>query len=240
VAGLAGTTGRAMLAPRLPFRMNNTRERILTSGLDLLTQNGFAGVTLGVLAQQTGISKSGLFAHFGSKEAVQLSLLETMARVGASTFVEPGMRSPPGLPRLQAVFTGWLGWTERAGLHGGCPVAAGMFELDDVDPADPVRQRLLRMEEDWRRFLIQLASEAAETGDLRADLDVEQFVWELCAIYLNHHVSYRFVRDPRATQRALTAFRTLVQSSGRRQTPSHRRRPRTTRGRPIKPFSSKP
>jgi AcrR family transcriptional regulator len=195
--------------------VNDTRERILSGGLDLLTQSGLAGVTLGVLAQQTGMSKSGLFAHFGSKEEVQLSLLERMAQVGASMFVEPGMRKPPGLPRLQAVFTGWLGWTERAGLHGGCPVAAGMFELDDVDRTDPVRQRLLHMEEEWRRFLIRLTSEAVQAGDLTADLDVEQFVWELCAIYLNHHVTYRFVRDPRATERALTAFRALVDRSAR-------------------------
>ena len=185
----------------------------MKEGLDLLTRSGFAGVTLGMLAEQTGMSKSGLFAHFGSKEEIQLGLLEKMASVGAATFVDPAMLKPRGLARLRAVVEGWFGWTEKAGLHGGCPVAAGMFELDDVDQSDPVRQRLLDMESKWRAFLVHLTTEAVVAGELRSDLEVDQFVWELCAIYLNHHASFRFIRDPLATERALRAFSALVDRS---------------------------
>ncbi len=198
-------------------KMKHTKERILTRGLDLLARDGFAGITLGVLAEQAGVSKSGLFAHFGSKEELQLCLLEKMTQVGASTFVAPAMLQPQGLPRLKAAFKGWLGWTQKAGLHGGCPVAAGMFELDDADLNDPLRQRLLAMEERWRGFLMQLTGEAIETGDLKGDLEVDQFVWELCGIYLNHHVSYRFIQDPLANERAMTAFTALVDRSSKRQ-----------------------
>lgn len=199
--------------------MKGTKERILGQGLDLLTQSGFAGITLGGLAQQAGLSKSGLFAHFGSKEEVQMQLLERMLEVGAATFVVPAMSRPPGLARLEAVVEGWLGWTEKAGLHGGCPVAAGMFELDDVEPDDPVRQRLFELEAQWRSFLGNLTKEAVAVGDLRANLDVDQFVWEICGIYLAHHVSYRFLRDVHATQRALRAFSALIDRSvgGKRQ-----------------------
>ena len=193
--------------------MKNTKERILAGGLDLLTREGFAGVTLGLLAEQAGMSKSGLFAHFGSKEEVQLGLLGKMTEVGAATFVAPAMEQPAGLPRLEAVFKGWLGWTEKAGLRGGCPVAAGMFELDDADLNNPVRQRLALLEESWRTLLKQLASEAISTGELNANLDLDQFVWEMCGIYLNHHVSYRFIRDPQANERAITAFSALVRRS---------------------------
>src|SRR6266702_2604763 len=109
-----------------------TKERILSEGVDLLSRDGFAGITLGVLSQKTGLSKSGLFAHFKSKDAVQLELLEETTRIGFLSFVQPAMKSAPGLVRLHAVVEGWLGWTEKAGLAGGCPVAAGLFELDDA------------------------------------------------------------------------------------------------------------
>ncbi len=191
----------------------NTKERILTEGVDLLSRGGFAGVTLGVLAQQTGVSKSGLFAHFKSKDDVQLELLEETTRLGFISFVQPAMKRPPGLARLRTVFHSWLGWTEKAGLHGGCPVAAGMFELDDAPESDPVRQRLISMEARWRGQLARLVNETVESGEFRRDLDVDQFVWEMCGIYLNHHASHRFVRDPSALDRAEHAFESLVERS---------------------------
>src|SRR5260221_10428258 len=112
--------------------MKDTKDRIIAEGLDLLTRNGFAGVTLGVLAQQTGMSKSGLFAHFGSKSEVQLRLLDESMQVATTTIFEPAMKSAVGLPRIRAVFERWLGWTAKAGLHGGCPIVGGFFEFDDA------------------------------------------------------------------------------------------------------------
>ncbi|MBI3759793.1 MAG: TetR/AcrR family transcriptional regulator [Deltaproteobacteria bacterium] len=193
--------------------MKDTKDRIIAEGLDLLTRNGFAGVTLGVLAQQTGMSKSGLFAHFGSKSEVQLRLLDESMQVATTTIFEPSMKAPVGLPRIRAVFERWLGWTAKAGLHGGCPIVGGFFEFDDAPPDDPVRQRLAAIETQWRRFLDDLTSTAVNAGHLKADLDIDQFVWEMCGIYLSHHVSYRFTRDPRATERALTAFEGLINRS---------------------------
>ncbi len=188
-----------------------TRERILHQGLDLMSTSGISGLTLGVLAKQTGMSKSGLFAHFGSKEEMQLGLLDQTAVVAERVVVVPAMAAPEGLERLRAVVHNWLGWTKRAGLQGGCPVAAGLFELDDLDT--PVRARLLQMENYWREFLAGITNVAVEHRELRSDLDVEQFVWELCGIYLSHHVSYRFIRDPNADACALAAFDRLLQDS---------------------------
>ena len=195
------------------MKMKDTKERILTEGLDLLTQTGFANITVGILAQRAGMSKSGLFAHFGSKEEVQLKLLEETLRVGAATFIEPAMHNPPGLARLRAIVYAWLGWTEKAGLHGGCPIAAALFEFDDAPKSDPVRQQILVTEERWRHFLAARTAESIATGELRADLDIDQFVWELCGIYLNHHVSFRFIQDAIATERAHTAFEGLLSRS---------------------------
>jgi len=196
--------------------MNETRKRIVAEGLDLLARGGFAGVTLGVLATQTGLSKSGLFAHFGSKTEVQLRLLDETAETARKTVVEPAMKAAEGLPRLRAVFERWLGWSEKAGLGGGCPVTGGFFEFDDAPDDDPVRQRLIAMEAEWRAFLSRLTAAAVRAGELRKGLDVDQFVWELCGIYLSHHVSYRFAHDPLATKRAHTALADLVTRSSTR------------------------
>ncbi len=193
--------------------MKDTKQRILAQGLNLLTSTGFANVTVGSLAQRTGMSKSGLFAHFGSKEDVQLELLEETHRVATATFIEPALRHPAGLRRLRAVVHGWFGWTDKAGLEGGCPIAAGLFEYDDAPVEGPVRQRLVAMEEQWRMFLGTMTGEAVKAGELRADLDVDQFVWELCGMYLNHHVSHRFLHDPNANARAQEAFRGLIKRS---------------------------
>src|SRR5258706_9818675 len=97
-----------------------------------MSQAGLSGVTLGVLADRVGMSKSGLFAHFHSKEDVQIALLEHMAGVAAARVVEPAMRAEEGLPRLRQLVKNWLGWAQRAGLPGGCPVAAGAFGVDGI------------------------------------------------------------------------------------------------------------
>jgi hypothetical protein len=119
------------------------------------------------------------------------------------------MSAPPGLPRLRALVENWLGWTTRAGLRGGCPVAAALFELDDVETE--ARGEVLAMEARWRGLLSQLTQEAIGAGDLRSDLDVPQFVWELCGIYLSHHASHRFLRDADAGARAAVALDALIE-----------------------------
>src|SRR5262245_60180114 len=148
--------------------MKQTRERIVSEGVGLLSKNGLAGVTLGVLATQTGMSKSGLLAHFKSKEAVQLQLLDETARIAQATVIEPAMKAPPGLKRLRVLFDRWLGWSEKAGLGGGCAVAGGFFELDDAPDSDPVRQRLVAMELEFRNLLIAITRDAVKQGELRA------------------------------------------------------------------------
>lgn len=184
-----------------------------------MSQSGLAGVTLGVLADQVGMSKSGLFAHFRSKEDIQIELLSHMADFAMAHVVEPSMTAGEGLPRLQALVRNWFGWAQRAGLPGGCPVAAGLFEFDDVEGR--VRNKILEMEGQWRLTLTELVRRAVSLGHLRPDLDVDQFVWELCGIYLGHHAAHRFLRAADADRRARTAFQALVD---RAMPPRKRRR----------------
>jgi AcrR family transcriptional regulator len=173
-----------------------------------MSQSGLSGVTLGVLADQVGMSKSGLFAHFRSKEDAQIELLTHMAEFAAEHVVKPSTAAGEGLPRLRALVRNWFGWAQRAGLPGGCPVAAGLFEFDDVEGR--VRNKILQMEGQWRQLLTQLVQRSVDLGHLRRDLDVDQFVWELSGIYLGHHAAHRFLRASDADSRAQTAFKALL------------------------------
>lgn len=184
----------------------------MSLGLDTLSTGGLAGVTLGDLATKARMSKSGLFAHFSSKEQLQLALLDEMVRVADANVVAPAMAAPKGLPRLSALFTNWIGWSTRAGLRGGCPVAAAIFELDDLSGV--VRDRVAELDGRWRSLLASLVAESIDCGHFKANVDVEQFVWELFGIYLSHHASSRFLRDPQADTRARMAFSSLIARAG--------------------------
>jgi AcrR family transcriptional regulator len=187
---------------------HSTRARIVDRGLDLMSRYGLSGVTLGGLAEDVGMSKSGLFAHFKSKDAVQIALLDRMAEVASRVVVAPAMEAPAGLPRLQTLVGNWLGWTSRAGLSGGCPIAAALFELDDLD--GEVRIKVQAMENAWRVVLRGLVTETMASGEFRLNLDPDQFVFELCGVYLTHHASRRFLCDPLADRRAREAFEALI------------------------------
>lgn len=185
-----------------------TIDRILDRGLEMLSVTGLSGVTFGTLADEVGMSKSGLFAHFRSKEDIQLRLVARAGALVAAQVVAPAMAKPPGLPRLAALMRGWLGWTRRAGLSGGCPIASALFELDDL--GGEVRTQVAEAEARSRAVLAGLVGEAVADGTLRPDADTDQIVWELRGIYLGHHVSSRFAAEPLADEHAWRAFEALV------------------------------
>lgn len=190
-------------------KSDSTRERLLATGLDAVSVDGLGGLTLGRLAAASGMSKSGLFAHFSSKGRLQIELLDQSARLANQVVVAPAMAGPEGLARLKALVERWLGWTARAGLRGGCPIAAALFEMDDL--TGEVREHVAALEGRWRALLADLTRQAVALGHLRKDLDVDQFVFELCGLYLSHHASSRFLRDPAALARAQTAFAALIE-----------------------------
>lgn len=185
-----------------------TKEKLLRIGLDQVSVEGISGITLGQLATASGLSKSGLFAHFRSKKQLQIEILDESAQLAQKNVVDPAMREDKGLPRIKALVKLWLGWYQDAGLKGGCPVAAVLFELDDID--SDIRKHAKVLEAQWHELLCQLVSEAVAMRHLSTNTDVEQFVWELCGIYLAHHSSSRFRCDKDADRRAERAFENLV------------------------------
>jgi AcrR family transcriptional regulator len=193
-------------------KSETTHQRILWRGLEIVSERGLGGVSLGGLADRSEMSKSGLFAHFRSKEELQVELLRAAEAALRREVVDPVADVPEGLPRLRALMGRWLGWAARSGLPGGCPLYAAAFELDDAEEG-PVRDFLMSSKAEWSGMLEGLVRKAVELGHLREDLYAAQFVWQLDGIYLSHHVSQRLMMDPEADARALTAFEKLVTSS---------------------------
>jgi AcrR family transcriptional regulator len=185
-----------------------TRQRIRREGVALLSADGLSGVSLGALAERAQMSKSGLFAHYRSKDELQIDLLFASTELARNVVVGPAMQAPVGLPRLVALFGLWCGWSRRAGLPGGCPIAAALFELDDL--SGPVRETVVDLEARWRGVLATFVRGAMAEGHLPMGLDVDQVVWELTGIYLAHHAAMRLVRAPDADDRARAAFSRLM------------------------------
>ncbi len=157
------------------------------------------------------MSKSGLFAHFKSKEHVELELLDQAFSLAIQHVETAALKESDGLPRLIAAVHAWIGWYTKVGLSGGCPVAAAMFELDDVD--GPLRDGMLKNVKLWHEMFKNFILGAIREAHLRKDTDVDQFFWELQGIYLAHHISTRFFRDTRADERADRSLEKLIVQS---------------------------
>lgn len=188
-----------------------TREAILTHALGLATRIGFEGLTIGGLAEDLRMSKSGLFAHFRSKEALQLETLKMAGRQMIDAVVKPALTAPRGEPRVRALFERWLAWEQSPNLPGGCPFMAASFELDDRP--GPVRDFVVQSLRDWIDTIAGAARIAVREGHFRADLDCEQFAHECEGIGLAFVHASRLMRDPRALARAQTAFESLLARS---------------------------
>ncbi len=193
---------------RAASKGEQTREAILTHALGLATRVGFEGLTIGRLAEDLEMSKSGLFAHFRSKEALQLEILRMAGERMIETVVKPALAAPRGEPRVRALFERWLAWEQSPSLPGGCPFMAASFELDDRP--GPVRDFVVQNLRDWMDTLAGAARIAIQEGHFRADLDCEQFAHDCQGIGLAFVHASRLMGDPKARARAQSAFESLV------------------------------
>jgi len=186
-----------------------TRAAILDEALRLVSKAGLGGLTIGTLAEATGMSKSGLFAHFGSREELLLAVLaHGQAQFGEVVF-QPTMAKPRGLPRLRAMFVNWLDWTESAELPGGCPMIGGATEYDDKPGA--VREMLAGGQRSWIETLKRAVRQAVEEGQLAGETDPEQIAFEMFGIALVVHHHRRLLGYRKARERALAALDSLFQ-----------------------------
>jgi AcrR family transcriptional regulator len=181
----------------------STREAVLSHALGLASEVGLEGVTIGTLAERAGMSKSGLFAHFASKEALQIAVLDEAADRFVAKVVAPALRQKRGEPRLRALLDNWLRWANADFMPGGCVFVASIADLDDRP--GPVRDRLAATQRDWLGTLSTAIRIAVEEGHFRADLDAEQTAQELLTLAYGGVLLGRLLRDPAVESRLRAA-----------------------------------
>lgn len=199
-----------------------TRQDILEQAVALASEHGLEGLTIGSLAGRLGMSKSGLFAHFGSKEDLQLATLSNARERFEHTVFSPALAAPRGLPRLRELFRRWLAWSDDPATPGGCVIIGATTEYDDRP--GPVRDALVGAQQDLRRALARAVKLAVMEGHLRHDTEPAQFAFELFAIVYAAHHDRRLLRNSAAAHHATTAFEALIARNAPR-TPT---RPRST------------
>ncbi len=185
-----------------------TRQAILERAIDTATRLGLGGLSIGHLAEEMRLSKSGLFAHFQSKESLQLAIVDFAAERFVEAAVKPSFKAERGEPRVRALFDNWLAWPKRSGLAAGCFFVAASVELDDRP--GPVRDRMVKLQRDWLDTLAQAARIAVAEGHFRKEVDPDQFAYEMYGLMLVTHHFTRLLRDPSAHDRARKAFDGLL------------------------------
>ena len=187
-----------------------TKAAILDEAVGIASRVGFNALTIGQLADSTGMSKSGLFAHFRSKESLQLETLERGRERFTDLVIRPTLAAPRGIARVRALLDHWLVWETEA-LQGGCIFVTGSVEFDDQP--GPMRDALVRNQKDWGEFIATVAGTAVSEGDFRADLDTEQFSFTLQGLMYAYHHTARLLRDPKALDHTRAALEQLIEAS---------------------------
>jgi AcrR family transcriptional regulator len=169
---------------------------------------GLEGLTIGVLAADLELSKSGLFAHFRSKEALQVQVLDHAAALFVERVLRPALAAPRGEARMRALFERWLEWVRSSLMPGGCVFVQASTEWDDQP--GPVRDRVADLQRQWRDVIATSFRKGIEAGAFRRDADPEQFAYDTSGVMLAYHHASRLLHDPRAEPRARIAFDALL------------------------------
>jgi AcrR family transcriptional regulator len=187
-----------------------TREAILERAIQVASEVGLDGLTIGRLAAALDLSKSGLFAHFASKEGLQVATLDRAAERFVEDVIRPALKAPRGEPRLRTLVERWLRWPVEFPQPGGCLFVQAAVELDDKP--GPARDRLVALQREWLAALATAVKGAVAEGHFRRDVDPDQVAFELYGIMLSTHHAVRLLRDARANARARRAVDRLLAS----------------------------
>ncbi|HUP47084.1 MAG TPA: TetR/AcrR family transcriptional regulator [Thermoanaerobaculia bacterium] len=196
-----------------------TRQSILERAVDLASLEGLEGLTIGGLADDLGMSKSGLFAHFGSKEELQLATIEAAGRRFINEVFRPALNEERGYPRLMAICRSWIEYIRRRVFPGGCFFAAASFELDGRPGI--VRDAIVKAMDDWIGALEKAIAMAQEEGHLDRGVDRRQLAFELNSLFFGANFAHQLREDEHALDYAMRAIDIRLQSI--RLTPSSRR-----------------
>ena len=185
-----------------------TRAQILAAAVQQASEAGFQSLTIGTLAERTGLSKSGLFAHFGSRVELQMAALDEAARQFSEAVFLPALKAPGGVKRLRALFHNWISWPARACLRGGCPIDAASREFDHQP--GPMREAVIERQKLLDRELAKAVQLAIDTGELRPDTDPRQLAFEMLGIVLVCFRGECLLGAEEAHARARASFERLI------------------------------
>ncbi|ESJ23768.1 DNA-binding protein, AcrR family, includes nucleoid occlusion protein SlmA [Cupriavidus sp. H18C1] len=187
-----------------------TRVAILDAALELSSRDGLEGLTIGLLAERMQMSKSGVFAHFGSREDLQVEVVREYHRRFEQEVFYPSLNEPRGLPRLWSMVRRWMEKRIQE-VTTGCIYISGAVEYDDRAES-PVRDELIKSVTIWRAALTRAIEQAKEEGHLRADCDPRLMLFEMYSLELGLHHDARFLRLPDSAELAMVALNKLIQS----------------------------
>lgn len=193
-----------------PRKGDQTRAAIVQAALETASRDGLEGLTIGTLADQMHMSKSGVFAHFGSREDLQLAVLREYAARFVEEVLRPAVERERGLPRLQAMLENWLRLLARE-LEQGCLMIAGASEYDDRPGA--LRDAMVGIVAGWKDELLRAIDAAKDAGHLRADVESRQLVFEIYGLMLALHQDARLLRSADSVRRARTGLARLIDTA---------------------------
>jgi len=200
--GKAVLTPRKKTVPRRQARGLRTREAILARAVDIASVQGLEGLTVGSLATQLKMSKSGLFAHFGSKEDLQLATVELARQIFIKKVTRPAIAAVRGMPRLWGLIEHWLTLVEKRVFQGGCFFSAASFEFDSRRGV--VRERIAAIMQEWIGAIARAVYEAQKAGHLDPKVDPTRLAFEIHAIAMGAHWAHQLLDDKHAYSRART------------------------------------
>lgn len=187
------------------------RDRILKHGLGIASQQGLTALSMGTLAHDLELPRSGLASHFADQESLQLGVLEQAAQLFLRDVIDATARAEPGEVRLRALFGKWIAWSRAPMLKGGCPFVHASRQSSEL--AEPVRLRLKEVLDGWSQMLTQAIDDGKKSRQFRSDLDADQLVFELHGLYLSHHFFHWYMKDLAAEARTMKAFERLIAAS---------------------------
>ena len=194
---------------RMTTKGEETRAQILAAAVRQASETGFESLTIGTLAERTGLSKSGLFAHFGSKLELQMAALDEAARQFSEQVFLPALKAPRGVRRLRALFDNWITWPMTARLPGGCPIDAATREYDHHP--GPMRDAVLDRQRMLDRELGKAVQMAIDTGEFAPDADPRQVAFEMLGIVMACFRTEMLFGAAEAHKRARAAFEGVLQ-----------------------------
>ena len=194
----------------LETKGQRTRNSILEVAAALATEEGLDPLSIGRLAEATGMSKSGLFAHFGSKEELQLATVEYAATLFVAEVIDPARSAPKGMARIWALCDHMIGYSERQVFPGGCFFAATSFEYNNRP--GPVRDRIEEMIRSWLSYLEHAVEQAQEAGELDPNASAREISFQLDAFAQASNAQYQLFRDPQVFDDARRAIQERLES----------------------------